>query len=157
SLTFGLQLVGTRSRAQIATLTNTGTTELTISSIEASGDFVVKDDCGSSLPAGESCTIRVVFSPTDKALRSGTVTITDDAANSPQTVTLTGTGTVVKLSPTSLDFGDQRVRTVSPPQTVRLTNTGGTPLNIQGIGISGNNFGDFAETTTCGSSVPANS
>jgi len=85
------------------------------------------------------------------------VTITDDAANSPQTIALTGTGTVVKLSPTNLDFGDQRVGTISRPQTVRLTNTGSTSLSIGGIAIVGNNFGDFVETTTCGSSVPANS
>jgi len=85
------------------------------------------------------------------------VTITDDAANSPQTIALTGTGTVVKLSPTGLDFPDQRVGTLSPPQRVRLTNTGSTPLSIHGIAIVGNNFGDFLETTTCGSSVPANS
>src|SRR5262249_26640145 len=127
NLTFGLQLVGTRGAAQTATLTNTGSTTLSISSIGVSGDFEVIDNCGSSLPAGESCTIRVAFSPSDKGVRSGGVTITDDAANSPQTIALTGTGTVVKLSPTSLDFGDQRVRTISPPQTVRLTNTGGTP------------------------------
>src|SRR5204863_1138224 len=69
----------------------------------------------------------------------------------------TGTGTVVELSPTSLDFPGQRVGTISPPQTVTLTNTGSAPLNIQGIAISGDNFGDFIETTTCGSSVPANS
>ncbi len=85
------------------------------------------------------------------------MTITDDAANSPQTIALTGTGTVVELSPTSLDFPDQRVGTIGPPQTVTLTNTGSTPLNIHGIAISGDNFGDFIETTTCGSSVPANS
>jgi hypothetical protein len=154
---FGLQLVGTRSAAQTATLTNAGPSTLSISSIGVSGDFELVDNCGSSLPAGESCTIRVAFSPSDKGVRSGTVTITDDAGNSPQTIALTGTGTVVKLSPASLDFGDQRVGTTSPAQTVRLTNTGSTPLNIQGITISGHNFGDFAETTTCGSSVPANS
>jgi hypothetical protein len=157
NLTFSLQLVGTRSAAQTATLTNSGSTTLSISSIGASGDFESVDNCGSSLPAGESCTIRVAFSPTDKGVRSGTVTITDDAANSPQTIALTGTGTVVKLSPTSLHFPRQRVGTISPPQTVTLTNTGSTSLNIQGIGISGDNFGDFIETTTCGSSVPANS
>ena len=157
SLTFRLQLVGTRSRAQIATLTNTGTTELTISSIDASGDFVVKDDCGSSLLPGATCTLKVAFRPTAIGVRTGAVTITDDAANSPQTIALTGTGTVVELSPTSLDFPGQRVGTISPPQTVTLTNTGSTPLNIQGIAISGDNFGDFIETTTCGSSVPANS
>jgi hypothetical protein len=157
SLTFGVELVGTTSAAQAVTLTNTGPIPLTISSITASGDFLQRNNCGSSLPAGESCTIRVAFSPSDKGVRSGAVTITDDAANSPQTIALTGTGTVVELSPTSLDFGDQRVGTFSPPQRVTLTNTGTTALSIRGIGIVGNNFGDFVETTTCGSSVPANS
>ena len=157
SLLFGLQLVGTRSAAQTATLTNTGTTTLTISSIAASGDFVAKDNCGSSLPAGASCTIRVAFSPSDTGVRSGAVAITDDAANSPQTIALTGTGTVVALSPASVNFGHQKVGTISRPQTVTLTNTGITPLSIRGIGIVGRNFSDFIETTTCGSSVPANS
>src|SRR5439155_2204713 len=127
SLKFGLQLVGTTSTAQTVTLTNSGPITLTISSIAASGDFVQNNNCGSSLPAGESCTIRVAFSPSDKGGRSGAVTITDDAANSPQTITLTGTGTVVQLSPTKLNFGNQRVGTISPPQTVRLTNIGSTP------------------------------
>src|SRR5207245_813276 len=104
-----------------------------ISSIGASGDFEVTDNCNSSLPAGESCTIRVAFSPSAKGVLTGAVTITDDAANSPQTIALTGTGTVVKLSPTSLDFPDRRVGTISPPQTARLTNTGSTPLSIRGI------------------------
>jgi len=157
SLKFGVQLVGTTSAAQTATLTNTGTTTLTISSIAASGDFLAENNCGSSLPAGASCTIRVAFNPTDKGDRTGAVTITDDAADSPQIIALTGTGTVVELTPTSLNFDDQRVGTISPPQTVTLTNTGSTPLSIRGIGIVGNNFGDFVETTTCGSSVPANS
>ena len=157
NLTFGLQLVGTRSRAKAATLTNTGTTTLTISSIAASGDFVAKDNCGSSVLPGKSCTIKVAFNPTDKGDRTGAVTITDDAANSPQVIALTGTGTVVELSPRSVNFDDQKVGTISPPQRVTLTNTGSTRLNIQGIAISGDNFGDFVETTTCGSSVPANS
>ena len=85
------------------------------------------------------------------------MTITDDAANSPQTIALTGTGTVVQLSPASVNFGDQKVGTISQPQSVTLTNTGSTPLSIRGIGIVGSNFSDFIETTTCGSSVPANS
>jgi hypothetical protein len=157
SLRFGVQLVGTTSAAQRATLTNTGGSTLTISSIAASGDFIAENNCGSSLPAGASCTIRVAFNPSDKGGRSGAVTITDDAANSPQTSALTGTGTVVQLTPMNVDFGNQRVGTTSRPQRVTLTNTGSTALSIRGIGIVGNNFGDFVETTTCGSSVPANS
>jgi hypothetical protein len=55
----------------------------------------------------------------------------------------------------NVNFGNQRVGTTSPPHTVTLTNVGDTPLNIRGIAILGANFGDFVETTTCGSSVPA--
>src|SRR5262249_7414335 len=77
SLSFGLQLVGTTSPAQTVTLTNTGPIALNISSITASGDFLQRNNCGSSLPARESCTIRVAFSPSDKGVRSGAVTITD--------------------------------------------------------------------------------
>jgi len=83
------------------------------------------------------------------------VTITDDAVDSPQTVTLSGIATVVTFSPTRLDFGDQTVGTIGRPKTVVLTNTGSTPLSIRVISIGGNNFGDFVETTTCGSSVLA--
>jgi hypothetical protein len=88
-----------------------------------------------------------------KANLSGTTQYAsiDDAANSPQTISLTGTGTVVQVSPSALDFGDQIVGTTSDPQTATITNTGSAELRIFGVGISGPNFGDFAETTTCGS------
>ena len=155
SLTFGAQLVHTRSATQNTTLTNTGTTPLTISSIAASEDFLQKNNCGSSLPAGASCTIKVAFKPSAKGVRTGTVTITDDAADSPQIIKLRGIGTVVQLSPSALDFGDQVVGTTSDPLTATVTNISSEDLHISGIGISGANFGDFAETTTCRSRLPA--
>ena len=99
--------------------------------------------------------IRVAFSPSAKGVRTGTVTITDDAANSPQTIALTGTGTVVQVSPSALDFGDQVVGTTSDPLTATITNISSEDLHISGVGISGANFGDFAETTTCRSRLAA--
>jgi Abnormal spindle-like microcephaly-assoc'd, ASPM-SPD-2-Hydin len=155
SLKFGVQLIGTVSSPQEVTLTNTGPIALSISSISASGDFLQRNNCGSSLAAGESCTIRITFNPTDKGTRTGDVTINDDAADNPQVIALTGTGTVVQLTPSSLDFGNQRVGTISRPKTVILTNTGSTPLSVHGINITGTDFSDFAETSTCRSSVPA--
>ena len=155
SLTFGAQLVNTRSAAQNATLTNTGTTTLTISSIAASADFLQKNNCGSSLPAGASCTIKVAFNPSAEGVLTGSVMITDDAANSPQTIPLTGIGTVVQVTPPALNFGDQTVGTTSDPQTATITNTGSTDLHIAGVAIRGTNFGDFAETTTCGTKLAA--
>jgi hypothetical protein len=155
SLRFGLQLVGTHAPAQTVTLTNTGLITLEILSITVSGDFLQMNNCGSSLPPDASCDIQVTFSPTEKNRRAGTLTITDNAVDSPQTVALMGTGTVVQLTPMNVNFGNQTVGTISPPHTVTLTNVGDTPLNIRGIAILGANFGDCVETTTCGSSVPA--
>ena len=95
TLTFGGQLLTTTSAAQTVTLTNTGGGPLTINSIAASGDFAQTNTCPpstSTLAAGANCTINVTFAPTATGTRNGTLSITDNAAGSPQTVPLTGTG-----------------------------------------------------------------
>ena len=92
SLTFAGQKVGTTSTAQAVTLTNTGNAALVISSIAVSGDFAQTNACGSSLAPGASCAIRVTFTPTATGTRTGTLTVTDDAAGSPHVVQLSGTG-----------------------------------------------------------------
>jgi bacillolysin len=61
----------------------------------------------------------------------------------------------VTLNPTSLSFGSQQIGMTSAPQTVTLTNSGTTALSISGIALAGTNSGDFAKTTTCGSSLAA--
>jgi hypothetical protein len=159
SLTFATQLVGTPSASQPVTLTNTGNGTLSITSITITGanptDFSETNTCGSSVAAGASCTINVTFKPTAKGSRTASVSIADNAAGSPQTVSLKGTGTVVKVSPASLNFGSVKVGTSSPPQKVSVTNTGTTSLSITNIGISGANAGDYSETTTCGTSLGA--
>ncbi len=58
---------------------------------------------------------------------------------------------VVRLSPSRINFGDQRVGTTSAPQTVTLTNTGNGTLTITKISVTG----PFTQTNTCGSSVAA--
>ena len=91
-LTFASQKVGTTSNPQTVTVTNNQTTTVTISSITVSGDFTQTNTCGTSLAAGASCAMSVTFSPTKTGTRRGTITITDTAYGSPQTVSLTGTG-----------------------------------------------------------------
>jgi hypothetical protein len=98
SLTFASQAVGTTSAAQTITATNTGTGSLFFNNVATSGDeldfTIVNDDCiGTTLPAGASCTISVTFSPTANGTRTADVVYTDNAAGSPQTVPITGTGT----------------------------------------------------------------
>jgi hypothetical protein len=99
SLTFSGQMLTTTSAAQPVTLKNTGTGPLTISTIAASGDFAETSTGANACPinpatlaAGATCTISVTFAPTAVGARSGTLTVTDNASGSPQTVALTGTG-----------------------------------------------------------------
>jgi len=152
SLIFTSQLVGTSSSPQAVTLQNMGTAPLSISSIVASSGFSETDNCGTSLALGASCTVNVVFSPTSTGTTTGTLTFIDNAAESPQTVYLTGTGIApaVALAPTSLSFGNQGITTTSAPQGVALTSTGTASLLISSITTTG----DFAETNNCGASVP---
>ena len=153
SLTFWSQAVGTSSTAQSITLKNTGKATLIISSIKTSGDFSQTNYCGTSVAAGLSCTIRVTFRPTTAGTRTGTVTITDNASPATQTVSLTGTGIgpVVVLSPTSLTFASQTVGTSSSAQSVTLKNSGNATLSITRIRTTG----DFSQTNYCGTSVAA--
>jgi hypothetical protein len=92
-LDFGNQPVGQRSQPQIVIVKNTGATDLTFASISSKGDFDQTNDCGSSIPAGGSCSINVTFDPSQQGTRAGTVVISDsDIGTSPQTIPLKGTG-----------------------------------------------------------------
>src|SRR5258706_541444 len=155
SLTFASQNVGSTSAAQTITLSNGGTASLAITSITASGDYAQTNTCGSSLAASANCIISVTFTPTAAGTRTGTVTVTDNAAGSPQTASLTGTGTTVgpsaALSPTSLTFASQTVGTTSAAQAITLSNGGTAALTITSIAAGG----DYAQTNNCGTSLAA--
>jgi len=94
AITFGPQLVSTSSTSVPVILLNTGTGTLTISSIiMASGvNFSQSNSCGATLVSGASCTINVTFTPTVSGALSDTVQVNDNAAGTPHTVGLTGTG-----------------------------------------------------------------
>jgi len=92
SLSFSGQQVGTTGAVQIVTLTNAGNTALSVSGIQVTGDFAQTNNCSASLAPGSSCAINITFTPTASGTRSGTLTVSDSAANSPQTASLTGNG-----------------------------------------------------------------
>jgi len=149
SLTFGTHLVGTSSAPQPVTLTNTGNAPLDITSIVASRNFYQQNNCGSQVLPGASCTIEVTFKPRQIGQINGTITVTDNAPNSPQPVSLSGVGTAVTLLPSHLNFGNVPVGTTSPPQIVTLTNYSVKDLHIFGAYLQGDNRGAFAQTNTC--------
>jgi VCBS repeat protein/ASPM-SPD-2-Hydin domain-containing protein len=92
SLIFGQRKVGTTSPPKQVTLTNGGTQTVSISQIASTGDFSQSNNCPSALDMLKSCVITVTFTPTATGTRTGSLSFTDNAANSPQTVQLTGTG-----------------------------------------------------------------
>jgi hypothetical protein len=157
SLTFASQAEGSTSAARAVTLTNNLSSALTVTSIAASGDFAETNTCVPSVPIKGRCTISVTFTPTATGSRTGTLTVVDSASNSPQTVSLTGTGIApVTISPASLPFAPQKVGTASAAKNVTLINNLPTALTMGTITFQGADPSDFASTTnTCGVSVPS--
>ena len=97
SLTFANTDAGFQAPVQTVQLTNTGGAPLLLSSIGATGAeavaFAETNTCGVSLAAGASCTIRVTFAPEAASSYVAMLLIADNASASPQTITLSGTGT----------------------------------------------------------------
>ena len=128
SLTFPDQDVGTSSTPQVVQLENVGTATLIISKISVTGDFSQTDNCGGSLPVSSSCQISVTFTPTASGKSDGTLSVADNAAGSPQTVPLSGTGASLGLGIAS---GGSSSATVPAGQTATYK------LTIGGAGVSG--------------------
>ncbi|WP_353072170.1 choice-of-anchor D domain-containing protein [Tunturiibacter gelidiferens] len=101
SVTFGSISLGTSSAAQAITLTNSGTAVLSISGVAASGDFSQTNTCVGTLAVSATCQVSIVFTPTVVGQRTGTLTLSDNATGSPQTVTLSGAG----VQPLTLGVG----------------------------------------------------
>jgi hypothetical protein len=155
-LNFGTQLMGKTGPLQTVTLTNGGTGAVTISSVKVQGEFDVKSTCGVVDP-GASCKVEVNFSPLSIGPKSGLISIGSSASTKPLVVELSGTATVVSLSPKSLQFGSQGVGTKSSPMQISLLNDSKTALQVTGVKLSGADPGDFTSTNNCGSEVPPES
>jgi hypothetical protein len=123
--------------------------------ISINGNFSQTNTCGSSLAAGAICVISITFTPASTGTLTGSLSIVDNAGGSSQTVSLTGTGTEVKLAPAALNFGSVVVGQSSSPMRIKLTNVGKSALSTTGISIVGSASGDYSQKNTCGTSVAA--
>jgi Beta-propeller repeat/Abnormal spindle-like microcephaly-assoc'd, ASPM-SPD-2-Hydin len=152
SLTFSAQQLGTSSAAQTVTLTNSGNAALSISSIQATGDYSQTNNCPSTLSAGSNCTFNITFTPTVAGTRSGSLSISDNLSNSPQTVALTGNAyvTAITAAPASLTFGNQMLNTPSAAQAVTVTNASASSVTVSGVVAAG----DFTQTNNCSTIAP---
>jgi N-acetylneuraminic acid mutarotase len=144
TLTFS-DVSGTTSAAQSATLTNSGNATLNITGITIAGtnptDFAVStgsNACGGTLAAGSSCLIYVTFTPASAATFSATLSVADNAAGSPQTASLSGTGTPVPTFTLSSPTAPQTVQAGGTAQfTITAAAQNGTFSNAVTLSASG--------------------
>lgn len=92
NLTFANTARGGLSASQPVTITNTGGSALSLSSVTASQHFSQFNNCLNSLPAGSSCVANVFFSPLATGAITGTLKIFSNAPVNPVTVILSGSG-----------------------------------------------------------------
>ena len=165
---FAPQSVGSQSAAETIAVTNVGTLSvnftqnISITGTNASDFSETSCNLQVALQPGAQCNINVVFTPGGAGNRAATLTVTDNAAGSPQTVTLSGMGLQAnaQLNQTSLQFVNQSVGT-SSGQTVIVTSAGpGQPLKISCVSIvpcgsaPSTTPQDFTESDNCkGSSI----
>jgi hypothetical protein len=145
------QHVGTQTEVNLH-VNNSGTATLNVTSLTLTPGFRQNNTCA-SVAVGAQCTISVFFKPTSATTLNGTMTIVDNAPDSPQVVSLVGSGTnaYVSLLPASLNFGSQRIGTSSATMSVWAINVTGAPFTISNISTSG----DFSESTLCGTTLTA--
>ena len=168
TLTFGQQAVGTPSGPQTVVLRNSGSLPLQMSSISTAGanaaDFRVGTgtNCPMSsgtLPAGQSCTVMVMFAPASAGAKSAALLFSDNVAGSPQSVALNGTGTstpALSMSATNLSFPAQSLKMASGASPVTISNSGTAAIQISSIAIAGPNPSDFVETNNCPAALNPN-
>lgn len=159
SLNFGSVDVGSSSSTMSAALSNATASSITISGVSITGsDYSISSNgCGSTLASSASCSVSVIFKPTTGGTRAATLSFADSASNSPQVVSLTGSGIssssgTATASPMSITFGSFPVDTASGTRFVTLKNNGTTTFSIRSISIP--NTSDFYETTqSCGTGL----
>ena len=163
TVTFATTPVGVVSAATKITLTNNTGVSITLGNpaVTATAPFLnaASSTCTNSLVIvnGGTCVINAQFKPTVVGLATGTISVADTDVTSPQSVALQGTGTGVKFTPSSVNFGTvTRGTTVS--STITVTNVGTTTITFRGGEISGPNSADFGNSSgnpPCGGSLIA--
>ncbi|TMK50343.1 MAG: choice-of-anchor D domain-containing protein, partial [Actinobacteria bacterium] len=156
SVTMPGQAVNSTSAPLAVTIANGGTGPLTVSSVALGGanatDFAIANNgcMGASVAPQGSCPVQLTFTPTAAGARNAVLTIASNAPEAPP-VTLSGTGLVsdIGLGATAINFGDQKVGTQSPAQTIAVTNKGTAPMKMGATTAIGTNANEFALTDGC--------
>ncbi|MGC1450281.1 MAG: choice-of-anchor D domain-containing protein [Candidatus Sulfotelmatobacter sp.] len=148
SLDFGSVAAGS-SKTLTVSATNSGAASLTVSSASISTKYysLISPSLPITVAAGQNITISIKFAPNAAGAFNATLAVTSVASNTVASstatnLTLSGTGTgpgQLILNPATEDFGSVTVG-AKQSQTVTLTNTGGSSVNISQASVSGAGF-----------------
>jgi Beta-propeller repeat/Abnormal spindle-like microcephaly-assoc'd, ASPM-SPD-2-Hydin len=134
ALVFAGQILGSASTSQAVTLTNAGSSSVTISGISVTGDFTQTNNCSTLAANGGTCSVAVTFAPSVSGSRTGTLTIANSAGK-PQTVIVTGAGVDFSLASSS---GDSTISAGgSASYSLTVTPVGGSFSNPIQLSCSG--------------------
>ena len=152
-----------QTSTQSVKIANTGNSGLSLSSatISGTGFSMTGLTAPTTIGAGQSVTFSVQFAPTSTTGSTGSIVFHDNAGDSPETVTLTGSavasGSTLGANPGSVNFGNVVVSNTSGPHTITLTNSGNATITINQVVTSGAGFSATGLTAgqqiTAGSSV----
>jgi len=149
NLAFG-DVQGNTTKQLSFTIQNTGNAPLTINSITYPAGFSGNWNGGTIMANGFQDVI-VVFTPTVVQLYSGNITVISDKTSGTDTISISGTGTLIPTKIISLSgslaFGDIATGQTAT-QTLTIKNTGNSTLTVASIlypaGFSGNWSGTIA-------------
>lgn len=150
---FGAQLATNPAAVKIL-IANVGSTDLQINNTAITGDYSISNNtCTGTLLSAKHCEVNVVFTPAARGTRTGVLTLSSNAPDSPRNIQLTGIGAepIVSLNPTSLSLTSPGIGTAGPAKTVVLSNTGSDLLSFTSLTIVGTNAADFTENDNCSS------
>jgi hypothetical protein len=134
SLNFG-NVRNDLKKTESVTVTNTGTTDLIISSVTSSNmNFTVIPTNGTVAP-GETLIFNVTFSPTADGLQTGFIYFNHNAKIPKDSISVTGTGVspIYSSNMKDLDFGDVQIEFFSKTIPVTVTNTGTADLIVSSV------------------------
>ena len=161
SLNFPTTATGASAPAESVTLQNTGGSALTLGARSIIGaetnDFSLPSgsNCPSSLAAGASCTVPVIFNPVQTGSRTAQLQVAASASGSPFLVSLSGSAVqpaFLTTSPTTLTFASTPQGGTSASQVITITDTGGTTAQLGTASVSG----DYVlSNNTCGTILNA--
>jgi len=131
TVAFGTIMVGQSSPVMLQSLSNFGTDNLSLTAPLSTSDshFTISSNsttCGTTIIAGSTCNLGVIFTPTASGPLTATVTLVSNSYNSPQPLQLTGTGQLI--APLQFTLPAQTEVYGQPfPETVDVTNTNPAP------------------------------